>query len=388
MARPGSSRELHHGEAYRNAKMDLEFKEELTRLRRLCIGVPPRDILDECCVTDILELIDDILTRSCNSGSLHFDYLIAPRIAENLPDMDDAWRKIQRFCDRRLGDDLMPCPYLLECLVYVLKDDRLGAWIDQDVLSVMEPNLLFDKDQLLVGPTALLQFEKEGVLTARHWLRYHKKLPGTGLVGGFVDDLLALKTRLRETPAYFGLAVESDSLLRRCYHGSLMTRAYIRGPRGLSETMLQDASFPQDESGTVTQHRRVGENPLFRLFPLDRLEIMWSQRGGIKSVQIEELIKPGNTVLGESGSVRNRYVHARWDPKERCFTHFDGAIRAYDIDKYGERLRNDIKKYPGKSTSYRKLFRIDAPLGLDTWSTLVTKFFHPNELILEYLGGT
>ena len=169
MARPDSSRESHHGDAYRNAKMILEFKEELARLRRLCEGVPVRDILDECCVTEILKLIDDILTRSCNSGSLHFDYLIVPQIAENLPDMDDAWRKIQRFCERRLGDDLAPCPYLLECLVYVLKDDRLGAWIDQDVLSVMEPDLLFDKDQLLVGPIALLQFEKEGVPTARHW---------------------------------------------------------------------------------------------------------------------------------------------------------------------------------------------------------------------------
>ena len=61
--------------------------------------------------------------------------------------------------------------------------------------------------------------------------------------------------------------------------------------------MLQDASFPQAESGTVTEHHRVGENPLFDLFPLKRLEIMWSQRGGMKSVQIEELIEPGNIVL-------------------------------------------------------------------------------------------
>src|SRR5208337_3623128 len=139
MATPGSSHESHHGDAYRNAKMILEFKEELTRLKGLCEGVPPRDILDERCDTDILELVDDILTRSCNSGSLHFDYLIAPRIADSLPDIEDGWRKIQQFCERRLGDDFMPCPYLVECLVYVLKDDRVGAWIDQDVISVMEP---------------------------------------------------------------------------------------------------------------------------------------------------------------------------------------------------------------------------------------------------------
>ncbi len=50
--------------------------------------------------------------------------------------------------------------------------------------------------------------------------------------------------------------------------------------------------------------------------------------------------------------VANRYAHARWDPKERCFTHFDGAIRAYNVGEYGERLRTDIKKYPGKSASY------------------------------------
>ena len=58
-------------------------------------------------------------------------------------------------------------------------------------------------------------------------------------------------------------------------------------------------------------HQRVGENPLFGLFPLNRIEIMWSLRGGTKSIQIEELIEPGSIVSHDAGIVTNRYAHAR-----------------------------------------------------------------------------
>src|SRR5271166_1579417 len=45
--RLGSSRESHHSETNRDEKMILECQEELSRLKRLCVGVSLRDILDD-----------------------------------------------------------------------------------------------------------------------------------------------------------------------------------------------------------------------------------------------------------------------------------------------------------------------------------------------------
>ncbi len=66
--------------------------------------------------------------------------------------------------------------------------------------------------------------------------------------------------------------------------------------------------------------------------------------------------------------IANRYIHARWNAEKQRFAHFDGAVRIYTPESYTERLKSDLKKFEGKAAIYRKLFRLDAPLDIATWS--------------------
>ena len=81
------------------------------------------------------------------------------------------------------------------------------------------------------------------------------------------------------------------------------------------------------------------------------------------------------------------YVHSTWSPQESCILHFDGALKTYDSNAYMSRFRTDIKKSKLKPQAYEKVFRLDAHLDLKTWCTLTAKYFDPNELIIEYMGG-
>jgi len=41
----------------------------------------------------------------------------------------------------------------------------------------------------------------------------------------------------------------------------------------------------------------------------------------------------------------------------------------------------------GRSTRYRKVFRLDGTISTDDWSLVASLWFRGNQLILEYLGG-
>ena len=75
-------------------------------------------------------------------------------------------------------------------------------------------------------------------------------------------------------------------------------------------------------------------------------------------------------------------LHARHE--RRQFTHLDGAIRAYELDAYAERLRTKMQ-HTGKAAHYRKVFRLDGPIPDDDWYQLVVMFYRQNEMVAEYL---
>lgn len=244
-------------------------------------------------------------------------------------------------------------------------------------------SLQYDDDCLLIGAPEQISFVKEGVLTNRHWIQYDRSLPGRGLSGGFIEELV--KRSERGGPCLrFGLAIDRDVLIKREFFRPVVTRAFIRGPRGCSADLLNNPRFPEDHSGTVTEYRRVDENPVHELYPIERTEVMWSQRGGVKSVQIEELALP-SPFRGMVDRVSNRFIHARWDIVSGAFQHLDGATKTYHAAGYKERLSCDIKRWGSRRCVYKKLFRIDAQLDVGEWSNLVAKYFSENELVVEYL---
>ena len=353
--------------------------------RQTAAGVSIEDFLAERCEPKVLASIDSLVNVARERGRYHFGAVLVQDIADRLPVIGDPWMKIRDYCRLRLNDDVINPGFLVEVIILVFRPAGVGAWLDTNMVRQSEPTLLYDDDHLLEGPQDEITFTKEGVLTQSHYLLYAPQVQGAVLSGGFVDELLTVRNRTRVL-SKFGLAIDREALLERSYHSDCVTKAFIRGPRGISSTILNNSGFPQDPKGTVTVHQRVHPDPLHKLYPLERLEVMWSFRGGIKSVQIEELLPLEQRGCLQS-RISNRYVHSRWDPTVSAFVHLDGAIRIYDAQNYTDRLVTDLKKHPGKNAQYMKAFRLDGEISLPDWCNLVSKFFENNELVLEYLGG-
>lgn len=357
---------------------------ELDAVQSLIRSVPMDTLVARTCRADVLDAFDQ-LVRSMRHTRYHFGCVISPRLAARLPIAGDSWMRIREYCGARLGDDLFPAAHVVELLIRLYQPAGVGAWIGDGVLMALEPGLRFDDDGLLDGSSDQIDFRSDVALTKAYAVHYRAGLPAA-TSDAFVGELVTFARSNPKAVDYLALAVDRDAAMDRSYYQAMQTRAYIRGPIGLSERQLLDETFPDDPSGVVTEHIRVTTNPLQDLMcPLERTEIMWSRRDGMKTVQIEELA-PLERRRFSPERVANRYVHARWDPAQGVFVHLDGALRSYAEDEYPRRLATDLKKAE-KASEYQKLFRIDGRLPLKAWSTLVGKFFADNELVMEYLGG-
>lgn len=365
--------------------MILDFPEHVARLRDASNGVSVADVLADRSPPDFLDALDELVKLSFARRTVHIDYVSGPRIAAGLP-VPNSWMALRGYCARHFGSELeiYIAEHLFEALLCVLRPPEVRAWIGPEILLELDPTLDFDDDGLLVGPRGHLELRKEGILSGNHLIHY-SGIPGGGATGALLEDLLGIVNALGERVAYLGFSVNRDAVLGVEHYVGYETAEYIRGPRGISLEKLRDARFPEDPSGTITEHRRIGDNPLYQLFPLDRLEVMWSSRDGTKTVQLEELVAPDSFRARSEAGVSTRYLHARWDPASERFVHLDGAWKLYAPETYALRLQTDMRKFSGKASSYQKVFRIDAPLEFTDWGRLTAKFFKENELALEYV---
>ena len=74
------------------------------------------------------------------------------------------------------------------------------------------------------------------------------------------------------------------------------------------------------------------------------------------------------------------------DPRSGLPTHLDGAVRIYNTETLLGRLDENIKT-AGRKTDYVKLWRIDGPLAVSLWKSLISHFYRDNRLVGEYFGG-
>jgi hypothetical protein len=294
---------------------------------------------------------------------------------------------IDTFCKNEFQDDIVYPHIVIELLAYAFALD-IGVFWSEGEVSRRCPELEFDEDGLLIGPRGKIRFGRDGVRCGKFLIPYCDEIQryGLGLSGGFLDRLSSLIEQ--KTPSKVGLRVASDMVYDPSKFSLYVTKAYIRGPKGLSATLLNSPDFPENMRGTVTVHERLSRDPVLNLtFPLVRTEIMWSSKGRTKTVQIEELIPSDDWHNHDRAKISNRYLHAIWMPEKGFFDHVDGAVRSYAKDVYDTRLSNDIKSAREVPADYRKLFLINADLPLDIWCDLSMRYFYQNELVLEYLGG-
>lgn len=130
----------------------------------------------------------------------------------------------------------------------------------------------------------------------------------------------------------------------------------------------------------VTIVKRIDYPALKLHYDLDRTEILWTFRDGIKTLQIEEV---SNQTAALDHLIVNRYVHSERDIKASSFRHLDGAAKVYLIDQYSDRFNATVPNEP-RAHRRLKLWRVDGAIPLGHWLDLIGYFFKGNEMLLEY----
>ena len=363
----------------------FDFENEYTEIRKYAQSYSIENIIENSIPDAYLNEIKRvlfILRDNCYLliGIHHF-YQISKDL--NISGIDDAWSSIKDFIKRNFNNQHYLEYSLLELLIYIYNPIPDMIKIEKDIVKRIE-GIEINEDGLISGKSSDYICKKEGVIYKDYYLLYNRYLPGVFVSHGFVSDLLDLSLELVSSIDYLGFSLNWNILLNKKYYMELITKAYIRGPIGLSEDILNNDSFPEDPSGTVTEHKRLEVDPFLEITcPLDRLEIMWSYRDHLKTVQMEEL-KPEPS---DDRFINCKYLHSQWNKNISKIIHFDGAIRSYSKANYNVRFHTDLKKDNGKSDDYIKLFKINGQINLLRWCTLATKYYDPNELVPEYFGG-
>ena len=112
-------------------------------------------------------------------------------------------------------------------------------------------------------------------------------------------------------------------------------------------------------------------------------EFYWKTDGNEKTFEMEEL--KDDPSFAEQDWYHCRYIHSIYNKENKEFFHFDGAIRSYDMEAMLDRVGKDFLEY-GRKAKYKKLFRIDGKIELNTWKSLITHYLQGNPLIYEYFG--
>lgn len=357
----------------------------LTELRKLAAGISVSTVVSEDCPEPLGTRFREAILAQGDERQLRLAVRFGSKIAEALERDGVSGSDLDNYCVRwGLGDPRTVGTAMLEVLAYAFHLDIGVYWAPGEVERLCG-DISHDDDGLLIGNDNAVTFRNDGVLYKSKWLiPYAPALEGYGLIasGGFLDYLARL--RRQEQGVRVAARIADDIVIDAELAGIWITKEFIRGPKGLSEAMLDDTRFPEEPSGTVTVHQRVNQDSLKSLlFPLLRTEVMWSRNEGLKTIQIEELIPEQDSA---NEVYVNRYIHAQWDVERRAIVHFDGAVKLYDAEAYEQRIASDMKRSP-KTPKYVKLFRVDGDLALSLWQDLVVRFFFRNELVLEYFGG-
>ena len=186
----------------------------------------------------------------------------------------------------------------------------------------------------------------------------------------FLDALIGLKNRKEIA---IKIRLDKDMI---GYAPSFHERGeleYHWGPK------YQD-DISQIKSGICRHECNVDEK---NFYGISSTEFYWKKEDESMVLEIEELTDNPSPVSNEL--YHCRYVHSIYNSSEKEFVHFDGAIRSYSEESMIERIDKNFVEY-GRKAMYKKLFRIDGKLELDTWKLLITHFYQGNPLIYEYFG--
>lgn len=203
----------------------------------------------------------------------------------------------------------------------------------------------------------------------------------------FADDRLTralLKLSLPNKDDLLIRLSESQVWPRRSYN-QLLQEAVEFGPT-FSEQRLWEAMY---KSRVATVLSRLPtedkvELALRRLNPQERFEVLRTERNGMISILMEELV-PLTLRDIEIGYIKTRIFHCDLVIGRRTFEHIDASCLVYSVDTYQQRLEARMEDKV-KAEGHVKLFWVK-DRDLSVWRSLLFCVFPRNELVVEYLTG-
>jgi len=108
-------------------------------------------------------------------------------------------------------------------------------------------------------------------------------------------------------------------------------------------------------------------------------DLIWERRDNEVHFECEEIPK-------NSEERPARYFHSIYDPKASVFVHSDAAVRFYTEDELRDRKHWRLHQIDKAGTRI-KLFKIESPLDVGTWSYLVCASYVWNNDIKRYFLG-
>jgi hypothetical protein len=118
--------------------------------------------------------------------------------------------------------------------------------------------------------------------------------------------------------------------------------------------------------------------------PVCKTEFIWEIKDGKRQFEMEEVAAEDMPRM-ENGKYGCRYLHSLFDPSTGIFDHFDGAIRAYNEDLMEERRERNMSQM-GHGAEYTKIFRIDGPIPIHQWKSLITHYLKDNQDVYRYFN--
>lgn len=114
----------------------------------------------------------------------------------------------------------------------------------------------------------------------------------------------------------------------------------------------------------------------------DFSDYYWGNIGNQKMMFIMEEVK--SCTIGKE-VYDCKYVHSIYDTNTKLFDHFDCSVRTFTLEQLEERL-SDSMFYKNKNVGYKKVFRLDGKLKLDTWKNIIECFMMYNNTVKEYFN--
>lgn len=265
-----------------------------------------------------------------------------------------------------------------------------------NILSFLNPNIVFDKEQLVSCDLLNSNLEKRRLVNGYYFATNYMVMAHPYFRRGlnefnnwapsFIDLfwwLKIIKSKLYIAIDFNRVRINVDNSMyceRDAWFGAAFDKKINQIPNGITNYISPRYlnSF----------YIKFFFNNAYSLI------ISWNTKNEIKTFQAEEY-KTEDVKFKLEGQDHFiypvRYIHAEFDLQKNCFRHFDGAVHLYnELDYYQMRdsdFNNNSKHKKQIKADSRKLFKMNGNIDIETWVLYTSHFFTGNPLIIEYFEG-